>query len=296
MKFTGQPKHTQVFVPVKYRDVFQDAELVDIFAQVTRMLGNAVASVRQKDISAEDEVKRWGKEFLLGYGILAIGEARSILLLFSDGLNIHARIHFRALFEYQHKITVLQSDEARVLAFRDSLAYELRAFAKQLGKTPEETNAEIARVLGVDDATIVIGSKESVALGGDVKSQMRDDLLPEKRYLGTFGWPSQVNHGSILALYELSKATDGKTDDFVIRGSTDNKGNDLLYDALWVLFQFIVFIERDFSVGIPGVEALIQRAIKVNERMKFSKPEHEAEVHRLREEKRKRDDAKRSRS
>lgn len=292
MKFSGQPKHEKVNVEIKYRDVFQDAELVDVFVKAVTMLALAVGAARIKDTSEDSEARRWAREFLIGYGLLTIGEARSILLLFSDGLNVHARIHFRALFEYQHKITLLLEDEKRVIAFRDSLAFELRAFAKRLGKTPEDIEAEIGRILGIEDPSSVVGTKESTALGGDVKSQMRDDLLPEKRYLGTFAWTSQVNHGSILALYELSKTTSGKQEDVLLHAALDNKSNDLLYDALWVVFQFIVLIEQELSIGVPGVDGLIQRALKVNERMKFSTPEHEAEVQRLREEKRKRNASK----
>ena len=292
MKFAGQPRHEKVDVNIKYRDVFQDAELVDIYVKAVTMLALAVGAARVKDISEGSEAQRWSKEFLIGYGLLTIGEARSILLLYSDGLNVHARIHFRALFEYQHKITLLLGNDARVLAFRDSLAFELRAFAKRLGKTPEEIEAEISRVLGVDDPASVKGTKESAALGGDLKSQMKDDLLPEQRYLGTFAWTSQTNHGSILALYELAKATDGKLDDVLVHAASDNKSNDLLYDSLWVVFQFILFIERDFGIGVPGVDELVARALKVNDRMKFSTPAHEAEVHRLREEKRKRSASK----
>jgi hypothetical protein len=292
VKFSGQPKHEKVNVEIKYRDVFQDAELVDVFVKAVTMLALAVGAARIKDTSEDSEARRWAREFLIGYGLLTIGEARSILLLFSDGLNVHARIHFRALFEYQHKITLLLEDEKRVIAFRDSLAFELRAFAKRLGKTPEEIEAEIGRILGIEDPSSVVGTKESTALGGDVKSQMRDDLLPEKRYLGTFAWTSQVNHGSILALYELSKTTSGKQEDVLLHAALDNKSNDLLYDALWVVFQFIVLIEQELSIGVPGVDGLIQRALKVNERMKFSTPEHEAEVQRLREEKRKRNASK----
>jgi hypothetical protein len=289
VKFSGQPRHEKVDVSIKYRDVFQDAELVDIYVKAVTMLALAVGAARIKDTSGDSEAQRWAKEFLIGYGLLTVGEARSILLLYSDGLNVHARIHFRALFEYQHKITLLLGDDKRVLAFRDSLAFELRAFAKRLGKSPEEIETEIGRVLSVDNPASVVGTKESVALGGDVRSQMKNDLLPEQRYLGTFAWTSQTNHGSILALYELSKATDGKQDDVLVHAASDNKSNDLLYDSLWVVFQFILVIERDFGIGVPGVDDLVQRALKVNERLKFSTPEHEAEVHRLRDEKRKRD-------
>lgn len=231
MKFTGQPPHNKIDVTIAYRE-FTDADLTDIFVKAITMLVQAVGAARVKDTSADTEAKRWAKEFLVGYGLLAIGEARSILLLFSDRLNIHARIHLRSLYEYELKIKLLLEDDEKVLKFRDAFAYEMRDFAAKLGKTPSEIDAEIERVLGIDDASRVTGTKERDALGGNVKEQMKGELQPEVRYLGTFAWASQVSHGSVLALHELAKATDGKTNDLLFYASSDAKGNALLYYAV----------------------------------------------------------------
>ena len=99
MKFTGQQKHDEINVNVTYRDVHQDSELTGLFVEAIKKLAQAVGAARVKDLSREPEAKRWAKEFVVGYGLLAIGEARSMLLLFSDGLNMHARVHLRSLWE-----------------------------------------------------------------------------------------------------------------------------------------------------------------------------------------------------
>jgi hypothetical protein len=178
MKFTGQPKSERVNLTVKYRDVFTDAELTDVFVTALKLLTQAVGVARISDTSRDEEARRWAKEFLVGYSLLAIGEARSMLLLFSDRLNINARIHLRALWEYELKLTLLFADDEKVLKLRDAFAYEMREFATKMGKTPEEIDAEIERVLGIDDASMVIGTKEKDALGGNVREQMRDELQP----------------------------------------------------------------------------------------------------------------------
>ena len=289
MKFTGQPKHQEIDMSIMHRAAYQDAELVEIFVEAILLLAKAVGAGRVMDTSGDGDAEQWAKEFLVGYGLLAIGEARSLLLLLCDGLNLNARVHFRSLYEYQLKITLLLDDEEKVLAFRDAFAYEMRDFATKLGKAPEEIDAEIERVLGIDDASVVTGTRENKALGGTVKEQMKSDLQPEARYLTTFSWASQVSHGSVLALNELAKVTDGKANDFITVSTLDKKGNDLLYDALWVIFQFVVLIEQEFSIGIPGSDDLIKRANDLNTRLKIFTPEQEAAVKRLREEKRKRE-------
>lgn len=285
MKFTGQPQHDKLNINVSYRDVYQDAELIAAFVAAIKVLATAVGAARIKDISNEPEAKRWAREFLVGYGLLALGEARSMLLLFSDGLNMHARIHLRSLYEYELKVKLLLEDDSKVLAFRDAFAYELRDFGKRLGKTPQEIDAEIERALGIDDASAITGAKEKQALGGTVKEQMKDELQPETRYLGTFAWTSQVSHGSVLALHELARATDGKTDDLLSIAATDNKGNALLYYALWVILQFTVLLERGFKISIPDVKDLIDRATNINLRLRIVTPEQEARVLRMREDK-----------
>ncbi|MBC5801924.1 MAG: hypothetical protein GIX03_02690, partial [Candidatus Eremiobacteraeota bacterium] len=186
------------------------------------------------------------------------------------------------LYEYELKIKLLLTDDDKVLKLRDAFAYEMRDFGAKLGKTVTEVDSEIARILGIDDASLVTGTKEKTALGGNVKEQMCDELQPEIRYLGTFSWVSQVSHGSVLALHELAKATDGKTDNFFFHAFSDNKADALLYYALWVVLEFVVLIEREFQVGIPGVEGLIERAATINARLKVVTPEQEATILEMR--------------
>jgi hypothetical protein len=282
MKFTSQPKSERVNVSIKYRDVFTDPEMTDIFVKALTLPVQAVGAARIKDVSTDPEAKHWAKEFLVGYALLAIGEARSMLLLFSDRLNIHARIHLRSLYEYELKIKLLLADDEKVLKLRDAFAYEMRDFATKLGKTAAEIDAEIERVLGIDDASLVVGTKERTALGGNVKEQMGDELQPEVRYLGTFSWTSLVSHGSVLALHEVAKATDGKADDYLFHAFNDNKADALLYYAFWVLMEFLVLIEREFRIGIPGRDELIDRAIAANLRLNIVTPEQEAAILELR--------------
>jgi uncharacterized protein DUF5677 len=286
MRFTGQPRHEKVDIDIAYRDNFQDAELVATFIESVRLLTKAVAEARVLDISSDSEARQWAKEFLVGYALLAIGEARSMLLLLSDRLNLHARIHLRSLYEYDLKLGLLLEDEEKVLKFRDAFAYEIREFATRLGKQPEEIDAEIERVLGIEDASRVKGARENRALGGSVRDQMRNDLQPEARYVGTFAWTSQVSHGSVLALNELAKATDGKADDLFTLAAYDSYGNALLYNSLWVILKFAALIEREFNVAVPGIDDTAQRGISINTRLRFTTPEQEERVQRLREEKR----------
>jgi hypothetical protein len=283
VKFTGQPKHERASVSVKYRDTFNDPEMTDVFVKALSMLAQAVGAARIMDISGDPEAKRWAKEFLVGYALLAIGEARSMLLLFSDRLNIHARIHLRSLYEYELKVKLLLADDEKVLRLRDAFAYEMRVFGKKLGKTAAEVDGEIARMLGIDDASLITGTKEKTALGGNVKEQMRQELQPEIRYLGTFTWVSQVSHGSVLALHDIARGTDGKTDDFLFHASkSDNKADALLYYALWVVLELVVLIERNFEIGIPGVDDVINRAAAVNARRKIVTREQEAKILEMR--------------
>jgi len=73
--------------------------------------------------------------------------------------------------------------------------------------------------------------------------QMKDQLQSDKRYAGTFAWTSQVTYSSILALSELATAVDGAGDDLLTRAGMDDKGNALLYYALWTIFYFVGSIE-----------------------------------------------------
>jgi len=141
----------------------------------------AIGVARSIELSAEPEAQRWVKEFLIGFSLLAIGEARSMVLLLSDRLNRHARVHLRALYEYQLRASLLLEDPERALAFRDSLAYEMRHLIEPVGLPMPPVEAAIADSLGVPDASMIKGNKESLAFGGSVRDQMKDGFAPERR-------------------------------------------------------------------------------------------------------------------
>lgn len=275
LQFTGQPRHQKIDVLIPYRAV-QDENLVLALIDAIKILAAAIGSARGQDISAEPEATRWTKEFLVGFSLLAVGECRSMLLLLSDKLNRHARVHLRSLYEYELRAKALLADPKRSLAFRDSLAYEMRDVARRLNGSMDAINAEIAESLGLADASGLVGTKEKDAFGGNVRRQMKDEVAPEKRYMGTFAWASLVSHGSILALRELSRATKDTADDLLFRATDDNKGHTLLYSACWLILWFALKLRDLFGVSIVGAEDVVHKLMDVNKRLKVVSPEQEA--------------------
>jgi hypothetical protein len=282
LRFTGQPEHEKVLIGIQYRPT-QDHELTTALIQAIQVLVTAVGEARVRDISGEPESERWLKEFLLGFSLLTVGEARSLLLLLGDNLNRHARVHLRSIYEYELRAKILLKDPAKALAFRDSLAYEMREAFRHLSAQSEAVNQQIAVALGVNDASTTVGAKESVAFGGTVRDQMRDEIAPEKRYAGTFAWASRVSHGSILALHELWRAVDGSRSDLLFRATSDEKGNDLLYYVLWPVLWFAGALHEKFGVRVSGLEDTIKRALDANQRLNIVSSEHEAATVEARE-------------
>lgn len=286
MKFTGQPKHDKVNVDIPYRAT-HDEDLSLALIETVRLLASAVGAARGQDISAEPEDVRWSKEFLVGFCLLAIGEARSILLLLSDNLNRHARVHLRSLYEYELRTKKLLQEPQRALAFRDSIAYEMRQIGVQLNGSMDLLEAEIAETLGVEDSASIVGSKENAAFGGPVRNQMKDEVAPEKRYVGTFAWASLVSHGSILALRELSGAVSGAREDLLKRASVDNKENVLLYNACWLLLWFSGKLHEQFGVAVPGIKEVADRIVAINKRLGLISAAQESAARRALQEHRK---------
>ena len=58
-------------------------------------------------------------------------------------------------------------------------------------------------------------AKESDALGGSVRNQMRNEVSPQKRYFGSFAGMSWISHGSVLALREISRAVESAGPDLL---------------------------------------------------------------------------------
>ena len=55
------------------------------------------------------------------------------ILLLGDGLSRHARVHVVLYSNYELRVKLLTADPTRALAFRDSLAFEMRSVGRELG-------------------------------------------------------------------------------------------------------------------------------------------------------------------
>lgn len=64
----------------------------------------------------------------------------------------------------------------------------------------------------------------------------------------------------------------------------DNKGNALLYYALWTVMYFVVVIEQSFGIDVPDVDQIIKRGGSVNDRLGIVSASQEAAVLKLRAE------------
>lgn len=283
LRFTSKEPIGKVDVAIPYRETC-DPELTAAYVECIRTVALAVGTARGTNIEADAEDVRWTKEFLIGFALLAVGEARSLLLLVSDNLNRHARVHLRSIYEYDLRAKLLLEDPKRAIVFRDSLAYEMRAIGKRLGGSMDALNLQIAEALGVPDASAVLGTKENAAFGGSVRDQMNDEIAPEKRYVGTFAWASQVSHGSILALRELAMAVNDAGEDLLSRAAADDKGNVLLHTTAWAILGFATRIAIQFGVTLPDVDRITKTLIRANARLGIVSPEAEAAAMRLREE------------
>jgi hypothetical protein len=191
------------------------------------------------------------------------------------------------LYEYQLRSNLLLADHDRALAFRDALAFEMRAFSTLLGRSADSINQDIAVSLGVIDASGIVGAKEKDSFGGSVRSQMKEELSPEKRYVGTFAWASLFSHGSILALKELSEATTGATNDLLLKATEDAHGNDLLYHACWLVLWFAGQLHEEIGVGVPDLDRISKNIISCNNRLGIVSAAQEEAIEKLRQERRK---------
>ncbi len=275
IRFTGYLHKESIQVNIPYRAVY-DEELTLALGDAIGALVYAVGAARGKDLSDDPEDLRWMKEFLIGFALLAIGEARSVMMLLSDGLSRHARVHMRALFEYELRVKLLAKEPRRALEFRDSVAFEMRKVGQGLGGSPEITERQIAEALGIGDATKVIGAKESAAFGGTVRAQMKDEIWPERRYFGSFAGMSWVSHGSILAIREVSRAVGDAGSDLLHRAVDDGNGNDWLHHTAWILLKLAGLIQENFEVEVQGAPAAAARLVRVNRRLGIVSKAHEA--------------------
>lgn len=251
MRFTGQPDlGDRLDIPVLLSDERHDPDLREGYVLAIQTLAIVAALARRANLQALPEAKRWALECLLCYGILAIGEARSLVILEAARLNIHARIHFRALNEYDARSHVILNDEAKALQFRDSLAYELRELGKKLGQDETAVETTIAASLGANSRTIKGGMEKSVF--GSARDAVPDSGIPrDVRYATAFAYPGHVAHGSIIALKNLAVSIDGRGADFIEAAATDDMSEHMLYTAAWFALHFAESIAAYFDLGFP---------------------------------------------
>lgn len=274
LRFTGSPHNEPIAVNIAYRAVY-DERLTLALADAIGVLVRAIGIARGHYLSGDKEALRWLKEFLIGFSILAVGEARSIILLLGDGLSRHARVHVRSLFEYELRVKLLTADPTRALKFRDAIAFEMRKVGREVGASKETIEREIGETLGVDDSSKVSGMKESDALGGSVRNQMQNEIWPEKRYFGSFAGMSWISHGSVLALREISRAVESAGPDLLNRAADDGNGNDWLHHAGWILLKLAGYVEKYFEFSLDSVEAVAARLVAANERLGIISKEQE---------------------
>jgi hypothetical protein len=274
LRFTGNRHNDPIAVNIAYRAVY-DEGLTFALADAIAVLVRAIGTVRGLDISSDPEDLRWTKEFLIGFALLAVGEARSLIVLLGDSLSRNARVHLRSLSEYELRVKLLTHDPKRALAFRDSVAFELRRVGRELGASKEVIEREIAEALGISDPSRIAGAKESDAFGGSVRNQMQGEIWPDKRYFGSFAGLSWISHGSILALREISRAIDSAGSDLLSRAADDGHGNDWLHHAGWIVLKLAGSIEEQFKFAVDGVDRAAARLIAANRRLGIISSEQE---------------------
>jgi len=224
MYFSGQSEPTgAIQCAIQYKPGSEDGDLIALFAHAIRALVAVVYKARTTDVSGRPDANRWTSEFLLGYAILTVNEARSLLLLLGGGLNRHARIHGRSLWEHELHARRLVEEETNGLALklRDAYAFEARVFGNLTDADPNAVERSIAHAIGVDDSALIRGDQERRVFGGDGRAAMKDEASPDKRYAGTVKWMGQVAHGSVLAINEIANATNGAKNDTFERAALE---------------------------------------------------------------------------
>ncbi|MDQ6924868.1 MAG: hypothetical protein M3154_01355, partial [Candidatus Eremiobacteraeota bacterium] len=258
-----------------YRPVNQDAELIEAFVSAIKVLAHAAGMARAHPNDEGTEGRRAAREALLGYAILAVGEARSFVLLLSDGLDKHARIHMRAIYEYEFRVRTLLNDDSLAPAFMRSFAYEARAMGRDLGTDAEKIDAEIARALNRHPDDIESGKESAALFGGTMKKAMDDESAGTKRYAVTFRWASQISHGLIMGLREMEKSVHGADRDVFERAARAPNTETVLYVLIWPLLHLTVLLQREFGVDVEReVSRAIVDAERVNDRLRFVSHEH----------------------
>ena len=107
----------------------------------------------------------------------------------------------------------------------------------------------------------MVGTKESDALGGSARNQMRNEVSPQSDTSARLPGMSWISHGSVLALREISRAVELAGPDLLHRAADDGNGNDWLHHAGWIVLKLAGSIQEHFKFSLPGVEAVAARLI-----------------------------------
>ena len=233
---------------VAYANDIQPAPHLQILRDYIVLLDKCVSAARSYQEQSNDKKTAASLNLTVGFGLLAMSEARAALMLLSIGLERSARIHLRALYEYNLRARLVQNkDTAR--AFMLAAGYEAREYAKSMQWPDERVLQADRRFLGDAEAGEK-AQRERDALGGNVKALIRETAGSVRDYALYFVFPSQYSHGSILALYEVSVAAQGKQQDFGEASFRDGLGKvQLLFAALQVLLLTALLIDT-FGIDV----------------------------------------------
>jgi hypothetical protein len=288
LRFTGQAKPDKIDFTVNYLTGYQDAELCDTLAEALKALAIALGEARSHNIEHLPDEERAVREVLLGFSILAYNETRAFLMVAAGGLELHARIHYRSVMEYEFKTKTILNTPSRALAFLKAFAHEFRKLGSGLNITEEALNTHIIEALGLP----VESASEKRALYGkpdkksptDVKSAMAESAEGSVRYLATFSVPSMVSHGGIVALRDVARAIDGAGSDFLDIAARETFSINILYGMIWPVLYFAGVVATRFGFSVAEhIEPVGTRALASNQRLKIISPEAAARAREIHE-------------
>lgn len=278
LRFTGQRQSPD---PLKFTlshpTGYLDDEIAETLGDALKALLLAIGRARTEHIEVLGDAEKAVREALLGFGILAFNETRAFLIVAGAGLDRHARIHFRSVMEYELRVRRILELPERAINFFDAFAHEIRKTAQDLEVADEVAiENEIVAVLGKSVHQTASEKKALYGKSGDVKSAMSELPAGGKRYVGTFAWPSQVAHGSVLALRDIAKATEGAGSDFMDVAGRDGYGDRLAYIMIWTVLYFANLIaQRLLGGSLQMTEQIIDRTLEINRRLRIVTEEQE---------------------
>lgn len=248
--FIDQEVSETVLSDIAYYRELQPPEYLKVLRRSVRLLDRSVASARGFKAPNPESAEAATVDLLVGLAMLAMSEARALLLLTSFGLERSARIHLRSLFEYTFRAGLVQ-DPKTASAFKAAAAVEVVKLLADLGREQtEEIEAAIARYTrGLDASEEPV--REKRALGGDVRTLIEREFANDKgAYARSFSFPSLFSHGSIVALDEVSRHTEGRGRDFPQGIFRDGQGFRLLAMATAHVLELVIMLIKAFNVEV----------------------------------------------